>query len=73
MPAPPEPITELLIAWRRGDQDACDALAPIIYQELRRIAHRHMRGERSDHTLQTAALANEEFGGKKEPHCAKGS
>jgi RNA polymerase sigma factor (TIGR02999 family) len=59
MPAPPEPITELLIAWRRGDQNACDALAPLIYQELRRIAHRHMRGEQSGHTLQTTALANE--------------
>jgi RNA polymerase sigma-70 factor, ECF subfamily len=59
MPAPPEPITELLIAWRRGDQDACDALAPLIYEELRRIAHRHMRGEQSGHTLQTTALANE--------------
>jgi RNA polymerase sigma factor (TIGR02999 family) len=59
MPAPPEPITELLIAWRRGNQSACDALAPLIYQELRRIAHRHMRGEQSGQTLQTTALANE--------------
>jgi RNA polymerase sigma-70 factor (ECF subfamily) len=59
MPAPPQPITELLIAWRQGDEDACDALAPFIYQELRRIARHHMRGEPSDHTLQATALANE--------------
>jgi len=59
MAAPPEQFTELLLAWRQGDQDACDALAPLIYQELRRIAHHHMRGEQPDHTLQTTALANE--------------
>ena len=59
MTAPPEEITELLLAWRQGDQDACNELAPLVYQELRRIARRHMRGEQPDHTLQTTALANE--------------
>ena len=59
MATPPEDITQLLVAWREGDERACDALAPLIYQELRRIAHRHMRGEQPDHTLQTTALANE--------------
>ncbi len=59
MAAPPEDITQLLVAWRHGDHDAGDALAPLVYRELRRIAHRHMRGERPDHTLQTTALANE--------------
>lgn len=59
MTVPPEDITQLLVAWRQGDEGACDALAPLIYQELRRIAHRHMRNEQPDHTLQTTALANE--------------
>jgi RNA polymerase sigma factor (TIGR02999 family) len=59
MTAPPKDITELLLAWRRGNEDACEALAPLVYQELRRIARRHMRGEQPDHTLQTTALANE--------------
>jgi RNA polymerase sigma factor (TIGR02999 family) len=55
----PEDITSLLVAWRGGDGQARDALAPLVYQELRRIARRHMRGEQPDHTLQTTALANE--------------
>lgn len=59
MTVPPEDITQLLVAWRQGDQRASDELAPLIYQELRRIAHHHMRGEQTEHTLQTTALANE--------------
>jgi len=59
MSAPPEPITDLLVAWRRGDPTAGEALAPLIYRELHRLAHHHMRGEQGDHTLQTTALANE--------------
>jgi len=59
MAAAPEEITELLLAWRQGDQAACDALAPLVYQELRRIARRQMRGEQPDHTLQATALVNE--------------
>ena len=54
MSAPPEEITELLLAWRQCDQDACNALAPLVYQELRKIARRHMRGEQPDHALQSA-------------------
>ena len=59
MRAPPEDITELLIAWRQGDEDARDALATLVYQELRRIARQHMRGEQPNNTLQATALANE--------------
>jgi hypothetical protein len=52
-------ITHLLSEWRRGDENARDELAPLVYEELRRIAHRHMRGERPDRTLQSSALVNE--------------
>jgi RNA polymerase sigma factor (TIGR02999 family) len=57
----PEDVTQLLIAWNEGDQAALDRLIPIVYQELRRIAVRHMRRERSGHTLQTTALVNEAY------------
>lgn len=59
MTARPEDITELLLAWRQGDDAARDALAPLVYQELRRLARRHMGGEQPDHTLQPTALVNE--------------
>jgi RNA polymerase sigma factor (TIGR02999 family) len=59
MTARPEEITELLLAWRQGDDAARDALVPLVYQELRRLARRHMRGEQPDHTLQATALVNE--------------
>ena len=59
MRAPPEDITELLLAWRQGDDEARDALAALVYQELRRIARQHMRGEQPNNTLQATALANE--------------
>jgi RNA polymerase sigma-70 factor (ECF subfamily) len=52
-------VTACLIDWCDGDQAAFDRLAPLVYAELRRIAHRHMRGERPGHTLQTTALVNE--------------
>jgi RNA polymerase sigma-70 factor (ECF subfamily) len=54
-------VSELLRAWRDGDQDALGELTPIVYAELRRLAHRYMRRERSDHTLQTSALVNEAY------------
>jgi len=59
MTARPEDITELLLAWRQGDEAARDALAPLVYQELRRLGRRHMGGEQPDNTLQPTALANE--------------
>ena len=54
-------VSELLIAWSCGDQAALDGLTPIVYAELRRIAHRHMRRERQGHSLQTTALVNEAY------------
>jgi len=53
--------TTLLRDWRRGDTDALNELTPLIYDELRRIAARHLRSERSGHTLQATALVNEAF------------
>jgi RNA polymerase sigma factor (TIGR02999 family) len=53
--------TELLQAWSNGDVSAFDQLVPLVYRELRRLAHRYMRQERRDHTLQTTALINEAY------------
>jgi RNA polymerase sigma factor (TIGR02999 family) len=55
------PVTELLIRWRGGDQESLHQLLPLVESELRRIAHRYMRKERRDHTLQTTALVNEAY------------
>lgn len=52
-------ITELLQAWRQGDEKALEKLTPQIYQELHRAAKHCMKGERDGHTLQTTALINE--------------
>ena len=54
-------VSRLLRAWTEGDQRALDALTPVVYAELRRLAHRYMRRERPDHTLQTTALINEAY------------
>jgi RNA polymerase sigma factor (TIGR02999 family) len=54
-------ISALLRAWSDGDRAALDGLTPIIYDELRRLAHRYMEGERSGHTLQTTALVHEAY------------
>jgi RNA polymerase sigma factor (TIGR02999 family) len=54
-------ITDLLHRWSRGDEAALDHLVPLVYGELRRIARRSMRRERSDHTLQPTALLHEAF------------
>ena len=52
-------ITQLLQAWRRGDEGALDKLTPQVYRELHRAASRCMSQERDGHTLQTTALINE--------------
>ena len=52
-------ITRLLVEWRQGSQAALDALLPLVYDELRRIAARQMSRERADHTLQATALVHE--------------
>lgn len=57
----PEKVSELLAAWRKGDDDAFTRLIPLVYEDLRRLAHRHMASQRPDHTLQTTALVNEAF------------
>lgn len=54
-------ITNLLVDARGGDSDALDQLLPLVYDELRRIAHRQLRSERSDHTLCTTALVHEAY------------
>jgi RNA polymerase sigma factor (TIGR02999 family) len=54
-------VTQLLLAWGAGDQAARDELLPLVYDELGRMAHRHLRKERQGHTLQTAALINEAY------------
>lgn len=62
MPSSPAPSPgELFRLWRSGDDDALRRLLPLVYEELRRIAQRHLRRERPDHTLQTAALINEAY------------
>lgn len=54
-------ITLLLLAWREGEKEALDKLIPIVYAELRRLAHNYMRDERKGHILQTTALVNEVY------------
>ncbi len=54
-------VTQMLIAWAQGDEAARDALIPVVYDQLRRIARHHMRGERAGHTLQTSELINEAY------------
>jgi RNA polymerase sigma-70 factor, ECF subfamily len=54
-------ITELLVAWGKGDQAALEQLTPLVYNELHRLARRYMGRERPGHTLQTSALVNEAY------------
>jgi RNA polymerase sigma-70 factor, ECF subfamily len=54
-------VTQLLVAWSEGDRAARDELMPLVYEELRRLAHRYMDRERPEHTLQTSALVNEAY------------
>jgi len=57
----PQEVSLLLKAWREGDPGAQDELMPLVYDELHRIARRHMAREHSGHTLQTTALVNEAY------------
>jgi RNA polymerase sigma factor (TIGR02999 family) len=59
--APQQRVTELLVEWSHGDDAALTELTPLIYEELRRLAHHQMAGQRPDHTLQTTALVNEVY------------
>jgi RNA polymerase sigma factor (TIGR02999 family) len=57
----PQEITQLLLAWGNGDERALEELMPLVYDELRKVAARHLRGQRPGHTLQTTALVNEAY------------
>ena len=54
-------VTQLLKAWTAGDQEALEKLTPLVYQQLHRVAQRHMARQRPGHTLQTTALVNEAY------------
>jgi RNA polymerase sigma factor (TIGR02999 family) len=58
---PSNTLSELLANWQAGDQEALRAVFPRVYNELRRVAHRYLRTERPDHTLQSAALVHEAY------------
>jgi len=57
----PQQLTELLVAWGDGDRAALDKLMPLVYEELRRLAHKYMGRERAGNTLQTSALVHEAY------------
>jgi RNA polymerase sigma factor (TIGR02999 family) len=58
---PSENVTQLLVDWSKGDQQALDQLMPLVYSELRRLAANYLRRERQGHTLQPTALVNEAY------------
>lgn len=60
-PRAPEDLSALLVAWSDGDEEALKDLIPAVYPELRRIARRHLNHQAADHTLESAALANEAY------------
>lgn len=59
--ASPQKVTQLLADWSHGEDAALAELTPLVYEELRRLAHHYMEGQRPDHTLQTTALVNEAY------------
>ena len=61
MPVPQSQVSSLLQRWSGGDAQALEQLIPIVYSELRRLAHYHLRRERDGHTLQTTALVHEVY------------
>jgi RNA polymerase sigma factor (TIGR02999 family) len=60
-PHAPSEVSLLLQGWRNGDRQALDALLPLVYKELRRLARMQLQKERPDHTLQSAALVHEAY------------
>jgi RNA polymerase sigma factor (TIGR02999 family) len=54
-------VTQLLVDWSHGERAAFEKLIPLVYVELRHLAHRYMEGQRPNHTLQTTALVNEAY------------
>jgi RNA polymerase sigma factor (TIGR02999 family) len=61
MMPPSHEVTKLLKDWSAGDESALEKLMPLVYDELRQLAHQHMRREKRGHTLQTSALVNEAY------------
>ena len=62
MPQSSQPdVTELLVEWSKGSEEALQKLVPLVYRELRRLAGEYLRRERRGHTLQPTALVNEVF------------
>jgi RNA polymerase sigma factor (TIGR02999 family) len=57
----PSQVTLLLSRWRAGDREALDALLPLVYEELRRLARHYLQQERRDHTLHSTALVHEAY------------
>jgi len=55
------PVSHLLEKWREGDSEALNALVPLVYADLRRLAHRYLQNQRPDHTLQSTALVHEAY------------
>jgi RNA polymerase sigma factor (TIGR02999 family) len=58
---PSHRVTQLLMDWSHGDDSALTELTPLVYEELRRLAHHFMEGQRPGHTLQTTVLVNEAY------------
>jgi RNA polymerase sigma factor (TIGR02999 family) len=56
-----QPVNALLAQWQAGDEEALRTLVPLVYDELRRLAHRYLQKERPDHTLQSTALVHEAY------------
>jgi RNA polymerase sigma factor (TIGR02999 family) len=54
-------VTQLLQHWKQGDEQALHGLIPVVYKELKHVAHYHLQSERSDHTLQSTALVHEVY------------
>lgn len=59
--SPPGDVTQLLQAWSQGDAKALEELIPLVYDELHRLAERHLAHERADHTLQPTAVVHEAY------------
>jgi hypothetical protein len=59
--APPSPVTDLRSRWSQADGAALDALVPLVYDELRRLARRCLAAQRGEHALQSTALVHEAY------------
>src|SRR5690349_6165764 len=54
-------VSQLLVKWKGGDEEALRALVPLVYGELRRLAHHYFKQENPGHTLESTALVHEAF------------